>query len=313
MTVDGDQGNEVRWARMGFGEALRTATVRSGLSLSRIRERLNAMGVTVGESTLSYWQRGLRVPGPQAAPVVTALESLLGVPAGALVEALERQRSLGTSGHYSFRELRGDWGSVPDELLKELGMTSGAGTAAPEVQQLFVHDRIFLDEEGRQTGLRSRGVMAAQRQGVHRVVISFDTEDDPLCDIDRVDVRALEGCRLGRVQRRADSNLLVAELLFDRRLGIGDVHVAAHEVVIPEPVARCPGSFRTMRISSGPHLVQMHFAGAMPAQCLREYHAPGDETPRVSEELAIDRGGVASAWFPSAEPGTVGIRLAWND
>lgn len=302
----------MRATRVGFDEALRTAIARSGLSLSRIRERLHAMGLSVGESTLSYWQRGLRVPGAQAIPVVTALEKMLGLPADGLVRALEQQRALGSADHYSFQEIRGDWGSAPDELLEELGMTSGAGTAAPEIQQLFVHDRIVLDEEGRQTNLQSRSVLAAQRPGVHRTVVSFDTEDDPLCDIGLVEVRALEGCRLGRVQRRTDSSLLIAELLFDRRLGAGDVHVAAHEVLIPGPMERCPGSFRTMRISSGAHLVQVHFAGMMPAQCLREYYAPGEEAPRVSEELLIDRSGIASAYFPSAEPGIVGIRLVWN-
>ena len=50
----------------------------SASSLARLRAHLEQLGVQVGQSTLSYWQRGLRHPEvPRAISTVRALESVL--------------------------------------------------------------------------------------------------------------------------------------------------------------------------------------------------------------------------------------------
>ncbi|WP_406601626.1 hypothetical protein [Lentzea miocenica] len=62
MGVD-ELGDALRYGP--FHRALRVAIDRRGLSLFRLRAHLARMGLTVAESTLSYWQRGLRRPGPR--------------------------------------------------------------------------------------------------------------------------------------------------------------------------------------------------------------------------------------------------------
>lgn len=309
-------GGDPQWSHLSFDEALRAALAASGLSLSRVRSRLRAQGHSVGESTLSYWQRGLRLPNAGSAGVVRALEALLGVPPGVLDDALARQRRMGTGvrGQYSFRELRGEWGIAPDELLTSFDTGTADGTTLqPSLRHLLTHDQLHLDAEGRQVCSTTRDVVSAVRAGVRRRIVSFDTydtADDPTSSIDDVRVRALEGCRLGRVARDREAHLLMAELLFDRVLAVDDVHVIAHEVTTPR--IRCPGTWRIIRSEGGAFLQQIQFDPAcLPVRCVREVHVPGVEEPVESEELIIDRTWVASAWFPRRSPGRAGIRLEW--
>lgn len=309
--------SDPQWAHLSFDEALRTALADSGLSLSRVRSRLRAQGLSVGESTLSYWQRGLRLPNAGSAAVVSALEALLGAPPGVLADALDRQRRVGTGvrGQYSFRELRGEWGITPDELLTTFGAGTPDGpTPHPSLRHLLTHDQLRLDAEGRQVSSTTRDVVSAVRPGVRRRIVSFDTydtADDPTSSIDDVRVRALEGCRLGRIARDRQAHLLMVELLFDRVLAVDDVHVIAHEVTTPR--IRCPGTWRIIRSEAGPFLQQVQFDPAcLPVRCVREVHVPGVPEPVESEELVIDRTSVASAWFPRRSPGRAGIRLEWT-
>ena len=79
--------NLVEALRYGpFPRALRTAIAHRGLSLARLGAHLDRMGVHVGQSTLSYWQRGLRHPEvPRALSALRALERVLALPPDSLV------------------------------------------------------------------------------------------------------------------------------------------------------------------------------------------------------------------------------------
>lgn len=79
-----------------FSEALRGAISDSGLSLDRIQARLQACGVPVSVTSLSYWQSGKRQPERQRSlRAVLALEQILSVPTGSLLTLLPPPRPRG--------------------------------------------------------------------------------------------------------------------------------------------------------------------------------------------------------------------------
>ena len=80
-----------------FHLALQLAIQRKGLSLAQLRTLMDEAGAHVGQSTLSYWQRGLRRPDmPKALEVILALERVLDLQAGTLLALVE-------SNHTSYR------------------------------------------------------------------------------------------------------------------------------------------------------------------------------------------------------------------
>ena len=72
-----------------FAQALRHALTERDLTLDRVQARLAERGISVGRSTLSFWQNGRRVPrGLSSLRVVAALEEILDVTPGLLTGPL---------------------------------------------------------------------------------------------------------------------------------------------------------------------------------------------------------------------------------
>ena len=77
-------------AQETFHQALHAAIQRKGVSLAQLRLLMDEAGAHVGQSTLSYWQRGLRRPDmPNAIEVILTLEKVLDLPAGYLISLTE--------------------------------------------------------------------------------------------------------------------------------------------------------------------------------------------------------------------------------
>ncbi|MEV6874806.1 hypothetical protein [Amycolatopsis sp. NPDC051128] len=296
-----------------FHHALRLAIAYRGLSLARLRAHLALRGVQIGQSTLSYWQRGLRQPEvPKALPAVRALESVLQLPADALVVLIGPR--LVRRGHQpaaSFHDLRsGDMGSIVEDLLAELGAYPSSNHYNADLELLSVHDTITFDAEHRQVSLRTRLVTRARRHGPDRYLTVYN--GDPGCRIDDVELITDEGCRVGRMRRNPDADTMATELLFDRKLAEGDIHVFCFEVR-DDSGSASPGYYRMLRDRCASYLVQLRFdRNALPARCTRQVRARDDALPVVAEELACDMGGVSSAFFNDAGPGLAGVAVEWN-
>ncbi|WP_424937014.1 MULTISPECIES: hypothetical protein [Bacteria] len=81
-----------------FAHLFRHAIETQGVSLSQLRRRLAAQAIPISLATLSYWRSGARRPeGEQSRAVVHALEEILGLDPGALVDALGPSRRPGQS------------------------------------------------------------------------------------------------------------------------------------------------------------------------------------------------------------------------
>lgn len=293
-----------------FHRALRAAISERGLPLSRLCAHLERRGLHVGGSTISYWQRGLRVPeGPQSAAVVHALEDILNVPEHALVGLIRpRRRPLGDIAGAPRRwvELSGQWGPAAD-LLGELDVPESRCNADLEV--LSAHLSMDIGPDRVMRASTTRVVLRARQVGPDRYYTVY--RGDLGCDIGAVEVRAGEGCRRGRVRRHAPSASLVAELPFDRYLAAGETHVLSYTV---EDGTGGPvdGYQQLARVGGGSLLVQLRFDPATrPVRCLQESRPSAQEPCSAVTELFCSERTV-SAYFPTTPPGVHGISVEWE-
>ncbi|RZS40870.1 hypothetical protein EV193_103184 [Herbihabitans rhizosphaerae] len=296
-----------------FHDALRLAIAHRGLSLSRLRAHLVQRNVEVGQSTLSYWQRGHRRPEiPQALPTVRALESVLLLPADSLVTLLGPRQP--RNGHLamkaSYSELRPDTtGPVVDDLLAELGTHTASTRYNADVTLLAVHTEITLDDRGAMTTVASRTVVRSRADRPDRYTIVYT--GDPGQRTSPAQLHAGDGCRVGRIRRHGEDTL-AAELFFDRRLADDEVHVFSYTVRDTSETPS-PGYFRMLRDPVSSYLLQIRFSPThLPARCVREFRAHENSTPTDREHLVCGLGSVASAYFQAAGPGIAGIALEWN-
>ncbi|MGW5055129.1 hypothetical protein [Actinokineospora sp. NPDC004072] len=290
-----------------FHVALRTAIQTRGLSLARLRAHLARLDVQVAESTLSYWQRGLRHPDPQhALGAVRALESVLGLPTDSLVVLIgPQQRGRTRKQSTSYAELV-DAGTTTRELLRSLGVHPEQVNADLEVR--MITERVTLRADRSQGRVETLNVSQAHAEGIDRYVAVYHGEVG--ADGTAVRVSAGDGCRVGRVRRK--DHVVVFELVFDRVLGKGEVVVLSY-AVDDETGVPCPGYYRLFRAPTGPFLLQYELPPErLPARLVQEIRSNDARPPSLSRELYCDRNCVVSAYYPSMEPGIAGIAVEWE-
>ncbi|MEU3649621.1 hypothetical protein AB0E59_40060 [Lentzea sp. NPDC034063] len=288
-----------------FHRALREAIAHRGLSLARLRAHLEQLGVQVGQSTLSYWQRGLRHPEvPRAISTVRALETVLRLPPSSLLDLIG-PRNANT---YAPRPVA-TW-PEPAPLLATFDSVPEAARGNADLEVLSVHDTVQIGMHREQRSITTRLVVRAVRQGPDRYLAMHHGDEGSL--IENALVRSGEGCRQGRLRRESASRNLAVEMLFDRRLAAGEEHVFSFTIA-DDTGSATPGHHRTFRDTCGSYLVQLSFhRRAMPARCMKQFLASADATPVDVDELVCGLGGVVSAYFGDVGPGIAGIAVEWS-
>ena len=81
LDTDMDTGGAAGDPEVTFADVFRDALRRRGLSLERVRHRLQTQGIGISLATLSYWQRGRSQPErAKSLRAVDALEEILALP-----------------------------------------------------------------------------------------------------------------------------------------------------------------------------------------------------------------------------------------
>jgi hypothetical protein len=293
-----------------FSRALSEAVDHRGLSLSRIRAHLAARGVSVAESTLSYWRRGLRHPStPRSLDVVRALEAVLGLAPDSLVVLIGPQRRPGEGDRRpSLTELRQSW-TETCTLLDELSESPGASVNA-KLDVVTVVDMLTMTAQGRIAEITSTMVVRARESGADGFVVTH--QDEPGTDMEATTFFAADGCRRGRVRRSTSSPGMVFELLFDRSLAEGETHTFAFTLRLAASV-RSTCFHRTVRSRMSAYLLRLRFdADAIPARCVKTVREREELAPVVSEPLHPGPGASVSAYFEGLDVGIAGIDLIWE-
>lgn len=281
-----------------FAHELRHAIDERGLGLDRIRERLEQRGVTVSVATLSYWQSGRSLPGRKASiAALPHLEEVLALDPGHLRRALPLTRD--RPRRSAVPALDALWPEAPQtNLLRQLDTRWDA-----ELERVVLHDILRIGAERRQVSLTVRQVLRARADGPDRRVVLH-------CHDDRsappVEIRALQGCEVGRVVRSEDHGTTAAELVFHGPLRRGDTVIVEYEAVSPSPGPLECSYSRRLRMPMREYLLQVEFdARALPRETVA--FTEGRETT-----IALDPAHRAHLAHTDATPGTAGMRWAWD-
>jgi hypothetical protein len=240
---------------------------------------------------------------------VALLENLLGLPEAGLSSLLGPPRPRGrwvAGGTQGSLPVAAIW---PEELRIAEVFTELDAPPTSELERLSVHDACYVGADRIGAVLRTRQVVRATVPGVSRCLVVHQADEDATGCPELTSVRH---ARLGRVRRCPEIGLLVAELLLDRPLGLGDSTVFEYEVELP------PGGPTTVygRRFAAPvreYVLQVHFDPiAVPAHCERYERAPGAALDRVRERLWIGASASAHVLATEQQPGQSGIRWEWE-
>ncbi|MFF7413024.1 hypothetical protein [Streptomyces lydicus] len=292
-----------------FHLALRSALTARGLALTRVQHKLAQRGITIGVTSLSYWQQGARRPQrPESLRAVRALEEVLDLPAYSLHRLLvpeggrpEAERPAARS----YRSLVAPAGTL-QRLFTELEIPADGG-----LHTVGHHERVRIGPARRLAERESLQVVRAHRDGVDRYVAIHRGETG--CDPSRVRVRAGENCRLGRVRGDAEAGVVVAELLFDTRLRAGKTHVFGYAF---EDGSGGPSSeyLRGFSFAGGQYVLQVRFdEAALPVRCRRFAQASAGAPRSAQQELTLS--GLHHAVHlveQGVRPGILGIGWDWG-
>ncbi|GGP71553.1 hypothetical protein [Saccharothrix coeruleofusca] len=297
-----------------FANALRAAIRAKGLSLERIQHRLRARGVAVSIAALSYWQSGRRRPErPDSLAALAHLEEILEVGEGALRTLLGPPRPRGKARPRGLPPANPlGWAPAADhEPMAEL-LADVDTSADQDLTRLSLRDQVELAMDGSTRRVRSRQVLRAERTGVDRVLLSYDTRlpGDPLPVIG-----TLRSCRLGRVSADPRNGLMVAELLFDRPLRRGErtaveyelIHVAPHHPTFDN------SHTRRFRHTVKEYVLEVRYdSRCRPARCEQFTTSLTGGEPTDIRETPVDAWGYAYAVALDFGPGVVGLRWEWR-
>ncbi|QTZ91361.1 hypothetical protein [Streptomyces auratus] len=293
-----------------FHLALRSALTERGLALTRVQHKLAERGITIGVTSLSYWQQGARRPQrPESLRAVRALEEVLELPAHSLHRLLVPE----DGGHpeaerpaaRTYRSL-----VAPADALRQL-LTELEAPADGGLHTVGHHERVRIGPERRLLERESLQVVRAHRDGVDRYVAIH--RGDAGCDPSRIRVRAAENCRLGRVRGSAEAGVVVAELLFDTRLRAGDTHVFGYAF---EDGSGGPSTeyLRGFSFAGGQYVLQVRFdEAALPVRC-RRFAQTSPGAPRSGrQELTLSgRHRAVHLVEQGVRPGILGIAWDWG-
>ncbi|MEU5210590.1 hypothetical protein [Streptomyces sp. NPDC020742] len=267
-----------------FHLALRSALTARGLALTRVQHKLAQRGITIGVTSLSYWQQGARRPQrPESLRAVRALEEVLELPARSLHRLLVPEGGngpeAGRPAARSYRSLVAPTGAL-QQLFAELAAPTDGG-----LHTVGHHERVRIGPRRQLVERESLQVVRAHRDGVDRYVAIHRGEAG--CDPSRVRVRTGENCRLGRVRRDAGARLVVAELLFDTRLRAGDTHVFGY---VFEDGSGGPSAeyLRGFGFAGGQYVLQVRFdEAALPLRCRRVAQTSASAPRTAQRELTL--------------------------
>ncbi|MET7276117.1 hypothetical protein ABZS59_33905 [Streptomyces flaveolus] len=292
-----------------FHVALRAAIAARGLPLQRVQHHLSRHGVTVGVTSLSYWQQGARRPQrPESLRAVRALEEILQLPEESLIRLLAETDEHTSAHRPAVRSYRArvEASGVLDRLLGELGHRS----ADDGLLTLGHHERVRIGARRELAGRESHHIVRAHRDGVDRFVAVH--HGDPGCAPARMTVHALENCRTGRVRTHHDTGVLVTELLFDTRLRAGDTYLFRYGV--EDGTAGVSHEYvRAFGAAGGQYALQVGFdASAPPVRC-RRFTQHSAAAPRGGRRELAMNGPHHSVHLVEARvrPGMLGIAWDW--
>ncbi len=291
-----------------FHEALRAAVDRSGLTLERLRDRLDRRGIHVSLSTLSYWRLGRSRPErADSLRAVQAIETILGLPRHSLEALLGPPRPRGrwvTKGRPSPRYLLEPAQSLAETVEALIGPSEG------NLRLKSQDDAATVGLDGELRAVHTRQVLRAVAGHPDRYLAVYCA--DPGTSPDALGVEALRNCRVGRVRRHPRAPVIAVELLFDYTLRVGQTHLLEYRFTIAEGT-EARDYRRAFRYPVGTYVLSVHFTEPkLPVHCY-VLTQPGVDADLVhGEELTLTPGRLLHLTANDIQPGVLGIGWDWT-
>lgn len=294
-------------AARSFSEVLTEAIQARGLSLERIRARLEAAGVPVSIATLSYWQSGRSFPTrARSYHTLVELESILNLEAGYLTSLTY------TADGRTRRELF-EWQKVVPVADLVGGIIADLGIDMQgQLSRVLVWDHIDIGPDRSETEQVVRTVFRAERTGRHRWAVVLEGEGT---GDESPTVEALFGCSVGEVVSVPERRLTVAEMSAPHLLNRGDLFSAEYKVSWP---ASGETSFRFERAvvesMRGLGLSVRFHPDTQPVDLHAGYRAEmggDDDRPTERVDLMVDNH-EAQHVLLDVKPGVYGLYWSWE-
>lgn len=208
-----------------FAEVLSEAIQARGLSLERIRARLDSAGVPVSIATLSYWQSGRSFPTrARSYHTLIELESILNLEPGHLTSLTH------TADGRTRRELF-EWQKVLPVADLVTGIIADLGIDMQgQLSRVLTHDVVTIGADRSEVKQVTSTVFRAERAGHHRWAVVLEGEGDVS---ESPTVKEIFGCTVGEVVTVPERRLTVAEMIVPRPLQRGELFTAEHHVTWP--------------------------------------------------------------------------------
>jgi hypothetical protein len=294
----GEPTTDASFARV-FDDALRG----SGLTMTDVRSRLAARGHRVAASTLGYWRSGQRQPErAESLDAVAEIEAILRVRPGTLAAAIGASRRSGRPLASAPVEQLPDMTPAVVEALAALDLEEPHPGHVEEAGDVVAD----VDRNGDWVRMLTRTRLRARADGVTRSVA--------YC-VDRPGTAALEvvvggGATLGRQVRMEEHGLLMAELLLERPLDLGDTAMVEYSFTFaPADEPDCElGSYASNRMADIGVWARFH-PERTPSRGFR-FSQTTDEDEQLVE---VDLGGGTSLHHALRRfgPGVMGVRWEW--
>ncbi|RSM90665.1 transcriptional regulator [Kibdelosporangium aridum] len=288
-----------------FHSVLRAAIEDSGLTLDRLRHRLAQRGIQVSVTSLSYWQQGRSRPErADSLRAVHAIETILGMPRHSLAALLGPPRP---RGRWTKRDRNYDGILAPSDALAE-AVTPMIGPSDSKLRVFSQEDSVRVGTDRAIQSVHTRFVVETTADGPDRHLAVYCAE--PGTDSADISVKAVANCRLGRVRRHPGAAVIAAELLFDRRLRIGETQFFDYAITISAPTA----SFdyrRGFRYPADVYVLRVQF-GALPARVHGFTQVKPHGTVIVEDELIVTSGQWVHRAERTVKPGVIGIGWEWD-
>lgn len=287
-----------------FAEVLTAAVRDRGLSLERIRARLEAAGVPVSIATLSYWQSGRSMPTrSRSYHTLVELEQILNLDPGHLT------RHTHTADGRSRRESFAWQKVVPSHelvtsIIQELGIDMQG-----QMTRLSIQDVMVVGPDRLERTHDTRVVWRAERPGLHRWAVVVQ-QDDGGTGVPSIEARF--GCEVGEVIEVPERHLMVAEVVARRPLQRGGVIATEHRITLADT---SKPSFRLQRaVSDQMKLLSLGVTfhpDAVPSAVRSGFMAATDDTLTDVADVVLTRNEAQVAWT-DPRPGLYSLLWDWD-
>jgi transcriptional regulator with XRE-family HTH domain len=285
-----------------FHQVFRAAVRERGLTLEAIQRRLAERGVRVGRSTLSYWQNGHRSPtGASSFEVIAALEHILQIPTGTLRDTL---MDLPLAPREPALDMATD-AKVIDRLIKAVGCQDALRAFEP----IGLVDLLTMGPDGSIELTWSLYVLRALADSDRYPVIYTGEKGQ---DVELIHHEPVSGCRIGRVERYAEGNVMVSELLMDRTVRRGETHLVQFRAYDENVGVPCLEVVKLLPTSTSMVATEVTFHPAMLPVHIEEFEKATEGGPDLlTRRRMVTADGRVSVIRERGRRGLLGLRWSY--